>query len=456
MELSPQDLHELQDFIANCNPSEPLKGASSPLYEPLDQGVRGSESRSVVGDLERTIRRATDPINAPTCQLFTGFQGTGKTTELYRLKEQLLRDKQTATYVIFVNFEDYIDLYSPLTITDILRVFAYVLDREASEQEALAAGRAFNPGEVGYLKKFFDFVADLDLDGTIKQIGFNAYGASLMLEIKNNRSFRQRVNAALDLRFQKFAEDANERMAESITRLRKVTHTQRIVVIADSLEKLTYIHDKDREATENAAETVFVTHASLLRLSVHVIYTFPFWLRFRAPQIGGLYHNEPRILPMVKITAPDGAAHVEGIQALGRLVGRRMPLERVFGTDPRQTLLPLVQASGGFPRDLLRMIRNILQTTDALPVTVADCNRIIDQLGQTYERALRSSDADMLVEIAKTHAIPEGDPSRVAAFSRLFGQHFVLAYMNGSELYDLHPLVRRARGIQKRLGSPST
>ncbi len=168
-----------------------------------------------------------------------------------------------------------------------------------------------------------------------------------MLEIKDNPNFRQRVEEAVKLRFQAFAEDATNMMSEAIVRLRAATHAQRVVVIADGLEKLTYVRDEERENVEAATETVFVTHASWLRLPVHVIYTFPFWLRFRAPTLGALYNSEPRILPMVKIAAQSGAPYADGIKKLEHLVGRRVDLDRVFGKVRTQTLHPILAVSVG-------------------------------------------------------------------------------------------------------------
>ena len=43
-----------------------------------------------------------------------------------------------------------------------------------------------------------------------------------------------------------------------------------------------------------------------------------------------------------------------------------------------------------------------------------------------------------------THALPQQDAEQVAAFGRLLERWLVLAYRNGDEWYDLHPLVRRA------------
>jgi hypothetical protein len=449
--MTPEVLSEIRRYIALCDPDQPLVRPDDPLYEPLDQGdpVRGG-GRSCIEHLAQRIQ-IRGPTDA-TCQLFTGFLGSGKTTELRRLKTRLEADKLVPTHVVFVSFEDHIDVYAPISITDVLRVLAYALDREASMEEAIRAGKDPYTVEVGYLRRLYDFVARHDVD--IKSLGFDAYGAKLMLEIKDNPNFRQRVEAAAKLRFQAFAEEATDMMSEAIIRLRAVTHAQRVVVIADGLEKLTYVGDDDRESVESAVETVFVTHASWLKLPLHVVYTFPFWLRFRAPTLGALYNGEPRVLPMVKIADPSGAPYPEGIQKLTSLVGRRMRIDRVFGASPTETLQPIIAASGGYPRDLLRMIREVISDALSLPVTPADSQRVISQLAQTYGRVIRTPDVDLLVEIARTHALPAGDGARLASFSRLFSRQLVLAYLNGEEWYDLHPLARRAAEVKQRLAAP--
>lgn len=449
--MTPDEIRELQRYIAQCNPEEPLVREDDPLYEPLDQGepVRGSGDLSCIDELAQTIR-LLEPTGA-TCQLFTGFSGSGKTTELRRLKARFEADKLTPTHVVFVNFEEYLDLYTPISITDVLRILAFALDREATAEEAIKAGKDPDKIEVGYLRRFFDFVARLD--PTLKGIGFNAYAANLMFEIKDNPNFRQKVEEALKLRFQAFAKEATEVMSDAIVRLRAATHAQRVIVVADGLEKLTYMRDEDREKVESAAETLFVAHAAWLRLPAHVIYTFPFWLRFSAPTLGALYHREPRILPMVKIADKTGAPYAGGIAKLARLVARRIPLARVFGSAVEETLHPIIEASGGYPRELLRMIRDLLSSTASLPVTASSCQRIIAQLGQVYSRVIRTPDIDLLVEVARTHTLPKGDNARLAAFSRLFARQLVLAYLNGEEWYDLHPLVRRAPEVSERLAA---
>lgn len=445
-DAEPISLTDMQRFVAQCDPDRPLQ-AGDPLYVELDDGtaVRGGDGTSCIDELERTILFGEKA--RPTCQLFTGFRGTGKTTELNRLRARFDANAPFGARTLSVDFEEYIDPYVPISITDVLRVLAYCLDREATVAESRDPG-----AQPAYLRRFFDFLTRTEVD--LKAIGFDAYGASLMLELKNNPTFRQKVESALALRFQAFAREATETIAQAVVRLRKATGAQRIVLLVDGLEKLRPVREEDRPAVENAVETLFVQHASWLRLPCDVIYTFPLWLRFRATPLGALYDREPYVLPMVKVASQDGADFEPGLAKLCEIVRKRLADDRVFGRlqgEIPPVLRGLLQASGGYPRDLLRMVREVLWTTKRFPASAADTDRILTRIGESYAQAVRTPDAELLAEIARTHALPSGDGARLASFGRLLDQWLILAYRNGHEWYDVHPLVRRAPIVKAQL-----
>jgi hypothetical protein len=427
---------ELRHLISVCDPNRPLL-AGDPLYVPFDEGtpVRGTAGRSCIDVLQRLIL-----LQDETCQLFTGFPGTGKTTELGRLRQRLEAARDLPTCCIYIDFEQWLDPYTPVSITDVLRVIAHVLDREATTAEGKDPDQ-----ESGYVRRLWDLIAHTDVE--LQKIGFNAYGASLMLELKNNPSFRERAEAALRVRFQQFASEAHTAMQQAILRLRQApaTQAQRIVVLADGLEKFTPIREEDRGVMEASVEGVFVQHSRWLHLPCHAVYTFPLWLRFRVAELGALYDGTPAVLPMVKIADQDGTPYPVGVDKLVDLVHRRVrDLPRFFGDDLDLTLLPILQASGGYPRDLLRMVRQLLLDARSFPVQLADAQRVIDELLQQYAFVVRGTNLPLLKQIATSHTLPQDDAEQVAAFGRLLERWLVLAYRNGHEWYDLHPLVRRA------------
>lgn len=439
-------LEDLRRFIKQCDPNEPLP-ANDPLYVDLDAGVpvRGSRHESCIDSMYRSIQ-LSDPT-AETCYLFTGFPGTGKTTELRRLEDRLNRADDVPTRVVFVDFQEYVDLFTPIAITDILRVLAFCLDRAALVAEGKDPNKA-----PGYLQRFWSF---LNTEVEFKELKLEAYGASLMAELKNNPTFRKKADEALKLRFQQFADDARASMSESVIRLRQAANAGRIVVIADSIEKLTPVTESDRGSMESSVEQVFLHYAQFLHLPCHTIYTFPLWLRFNTAGLGGNYDSDPFILPMVKIRdASTGTSFEPGIAKLSELIGLRLDASAVFGEARESTLTRMIEASGGYPRDLLRMVRELLRRAREFPVTAADVDAVIDALAEQYGMIIRSTDLDQLAAVAETHTLPVGDAVQLASFRRLLERWLVLAYRNGREWYDLHPLVRRSAIVRQRLKSP--
>ena len=434
-------LSQLQELVQRLDPFKPLE-AGSELYVPLDEDGARCE-RSCTEQLRRTIL-----VNAePTCQLFTGFPGSGKTTELKRLAAQLENEHDAPTTVVFVPAHEYFDQHSPIAIADVLRVLAYCLDREATRAEGKDPDT-----EPGYLQRLWDYLTTTDVE--LREIGFDAYGANLMLELKQNPQFAKRAADAIKGRFQKFASEAHDTMAEAVDRLGRAPRiaAQRVVVIVDGLERLSPINESERPQLEHSVERLFVSYQDLLRIPCHVIYTFPLWLRFRTAQLGAIYGREPLVLPMVKVSEQDGDPYRAGLAKLERIVGKRFGdhYTEVFGPQPQSILLPLIEASGGYPRDLLRMVRSLVMDAD-LPVSSVDAERVILNLAATYSDTILDSYVDLLVTVGRTHALPRRDEEQRALFGHLFEHWLILAYRNGGEWYDLHPLVRRDPLIDKRL-----
>jgi len=93
---------DLQAFFDNCNPSRTLvfdNLLDRRYYIDFAQ-VRGAK---VIDQLQRTITKLSP--HKPTCQLFSGHIGCGKSTELRRLEAQL---KQQGFHVVY--FESTQDL----------------------------------------------------------------------------------------------------------------------------------------------------------------------------------------------------------------------------------------------------------------------------------------------------------------------------------------------------------
>lgn len=140
------------------------------------------------------------------------------------------------------------------------------------------------------------------------------------------------------------------------------------------------------------------------------------------------------VIPAVKVTQRDGASHDAGVDALVRLIEARVDTAQVFapGTDVRD----LVRCSGGYVRDLFRLIRYAANRTDTLigANEVAGARR---DLGSDLDRLIARA---MLPQLAEVDREKRVEPTPETA--TLLARNLVLTYWNGADWADLHPAVR--------------
>ena len=164
------------------------------------------------------------------------------------------------------------------------------------------------------------------------------------------------------------------------------------------------------------------------------------------------------ILPMCRLMDRESGDRVpQGFAAMRQILDKRMPLAEVFAEA--EPLDDLIEASGGYPRDFLRMMREVLLTAImeemAPPIPSTDLSRLVAEVIsaqiQVYDKPIFDEDLPLLVEVARTQDVPRSERAQAFRLAELFDHHFVLGYRNGQEWYDLHPLVRRSPKVQAAL-----
>lgn len=249
---------------------------------------------------------------------------------------------------------------------------------------------------------------------------------------------------------------AHEVMRDAVARIRDAKGVSRVVVIVDDFEKFQPLRtdvDGERESMEAAVESLFTQHAAWLKLPCHTIYTFPLWLRHRVPNLGSTFDGTPRALPMVKVFERDGGPSTEGRAKLKLLLQKRLDLPAALGADWAALADNLIEASGGYPRDLLRMIRDLLvmRVSKGFPAEPADVAHVQNLLREDYALVLAGEDIPLLAGIATSNTLDASSPERRMAMSRLLDRWLVLAYRNGEAWYDVPPLVRTIPAVRSAI-----
>jgi len=405
---------ELED-----RPLEP----GDPRYQPL-YDYPGCEDP--VDLLQRSIRFG----GSQSLNLFSGFRGSGKTTELFRLRERLTA---RGYVVLYANALNYINPAAPIEIPDLLIVLAGAFS-DALENFQI------NLRDENYWTRFRNWLTTTEVN--LKEIGLKT-GADLKLELRTTPSFRQRLAQALSGRIPELHAEVIGFFEDGFKAIRqKAGADAKVVFLFDSLEQIRGSLSNEQEVTRSV-EVLFSNNLRLLEIPyLHVVYTVPPWLKFVLPGVHMV------VLPCLRTWDNDEerTTCVPGMEALRSLTVKRFSqdgLKRFFGAEPFSRVDRLIALSGGHFRDLLLLLRETAIRAKELPVSDQAIERAITDVRSIF-LPISLDDARWLAEIERERAtlLKTREPAEISRLTRFLDTHVVLYLRNGEEWYDVHPLVR--------------
>ena len=429
----------------------------------LDQSLDPSDERYVplYGDPELAdedpVALLADAIEwtSESVQLLSGYRGTGKSTELKRLKARL----EESGYLVFLcDVEDYLNLSTPIDVSDFLMVVAGAFG-EAADEFLKAKGRN---ADGSFWERIHDFLKQTKVEAMELSAALGTNGASVGIKanLKSSPAFKQRLQEHMAGHLGAFVSAVREFIEDRVKLLRQHYPEKEIVLLLDSIEHIrgTLANAED---VHGSVEKLFSAHSEKLHLpGIHVIYTVPPYLKIRYPNVDALY--EPGgliVLPAFKLFERDEnrTSIPANFDAMERVVGHRGDWRRLLGSD-RSLLDRLIRNSGGHLRDLLRLLSQILLRAKELPVPERIVDAAISQVRNTF-LPIPNVDALWLAGIADSYQVDLEELAALPSLSRFFDTHLVLCYRNGEEWYDVHPLVRehvrtQAEQVRRRRALP--
>ncbi|MGP4717240.1 hypothetical protein ACTXGL_11445 [Psychrobacter sp. T6-6] len=410
------------DAYKQCNPDYALP-ANDNRYIDLSE-VRG-ENIKIISTIRRSIERSDDN----TCTyLISGHRGSGKTTELFRLKQRLEQDHYFCVYF---------DVGDALDLADIsyIDIFLAMVDETGKvlqesnidiDNDTITDIHNWITQEIyteSNIEKKVDGKASAGLEANIGIPSILKLFGSLTGDIKHSQSQRSTIREKIEKRASDFISKINQFLITVRNEIQKKDYKD-IVIIVDGLEKMHYrtfslMHNQSDSHTQ-----LFVQHAEqLLSLQSHVVYTTPISLFFIS-NLQNDYENV-YILPMVRLNDA-------GKSTLKNLVQKRVDIEAVF-SDP--TLVDiLIESSGGVVRDLMRLIR-LSCDTDETKVSAKEVKYAVSRLTREYDRLLKPSDIPILERVYRTELVNPDDERT----NQLLLNRVILEYENGKRSAKLHP-----------------
>lgn len=412
---------------------------------PADQAryvALADAGRGAVDNLLVTIDLSSDT----TTQLLAGPAGAGKTTELNRLRGHLGAHGYEA---VVVDITRYLSEVSEVQITEFLVALAV-----GAHDRLVAPGDARRPGFVARLGELLRRLnLNLDIAGvrtklsaTGIEVGVPGSGVSLDLarELKESQPFVDQLRARLS----NYLPQLHDEVAAFLRALLPENDCAGSVVMIDGLEKLSGTGGDDA-AVQQSVEILFAGHAEHLRFaSHHLIYTVPSILPFVRP--GPLPYDGRSFVPVPHVRSRGGdEAEVAGtIAQLRELVGRRVPVERVFGETA--LLDTVIQASGGHLRDVLYIVRELVKIVAKLslplPVSASHVTDAVNEVAREYAETTVEQ-AEFIRVVATGDGECQPTDQQVPLMGQLLRSQMLLSHTNGSQWYEVHPLARRALGL---------
>lgn len=412
---------DLARFYQACNPTKTLFIDPESSQQVDDEhyyidfsSVRGGR---ITEELERTISLLSP--DEPTCQLFTGHIGCGKSTELLRLKKKLEKDGFHVVY--FKSSEDLV--MADVGITDILMTIAKQVNQNIEKIGLTLQPKKFH----NLLKGAFEMLRRFEIAGNllVPGIGEIKFGAENELTfehglgqitaiIRDSTDLRSHLRQYLEPRTDAIIEAINQELLLPCIRALKARGQRGLVVIIDNLDRI--YNSPMSHMARTQPEYLFVDRGEQLKaLQCHLIYTIPAVLSFSSElmRLRERFGCDPKVLSVVQVRDRSKDTYEPGINLLRQMVLARAfptfsPAERLHKVlevfESQEGLDRVCQASGGHTRSLLVMIRDCLQEGN-LPISTQCVAKVIRQKQNALVRAITDEQLETIKQVTRDQSI---------------------------------------------------
>lgn len=435
-------LSELQRLHARCNPYEALGVDDDDRYVDvddhmqLDQGETDEELRprryAWIDHVATKFERSTTPRQV----LLTGLPGSGKTTELRRVAARLGRADSARLLTVYIDAEQVIDIDQRIDGPEIVLAVVAETERAVLRLEAKQDTSA-ELGHEGPFTRLWNYICNTTIE--LNNVRAITDASKVVLALKTDPSLREQVRDAVAARTTEFLEQARLQMEALEARVKKYEIPGQfehkyagVFVLFDSLEKLRGLSNNFREVLESG-EHVMRHNAELLKLGVHALYTVPIAISRRVDGVN--------LMPLIKVRDRKGVPFAPGVAAMRRLVGKRLPPEtlvEIFGPQYEECVTRMIERSGGYPRELVELLRGALEQS-RLPLGPVVFNRLLSARADEYARKVTTEALPLLQQVARARdRFTVSDEQRELA-ERLLTDSLVFVYQNEIEWADINP-----------------
>jgi hypothetical protein len=392
--------------------------------------MRGSNTVKII---ERNLRRWQEEYFH---LLFTGYRGTGKTTELYQLQSRFQKDYE----VFYYDASKKLDLNN-CKVTDVLMAIANEIHKKMESAGYALPDKVLKDVADWFFEKVLENEQSIEAEaGGRAEISspkwFSFITSKIFAGMKLGTKNRQIMRRKLENNLFGLIEKVNILLKNAEKQLKD--HDKKgLIFMIDSMDRLKEGIDKE----------LFNANGGFFKqLKGNFIFVVPISLLYDEQARSVDFHHE--ILPMIPVfeSGKDHLHHERNIKQLKELIGKRIVVDAIF-TDPEESLKELILTSGGHLRDLLRLLQYALGQTDDR-IQPAHAKYAMNRLMTDYEKVVKDDQYENLVNVYCEQAAPNN-----AVSQKLIYNNVILVYQqeDGTEWKDVHPAVVKNKKFQKHL-----
>ena len=433
---------DLLKFLRATNPTRTL------AIENEDDRKYYIDFSSVRG--ENIIEKLRDNIaifspDIPTCDLFTGHIGCGKSTELLRLKDEL---QQQGYHVVYFESDEDLEM-NDVDVNEILLVIARRIS-ESLENEGF-----FLDEKTGYFQRLFKDLQEMIQGVDISCVGFTLGICEITAQAKESPRLRDKLRGYLEPRTSSTIDAINRELIQPAIQKLQQQGKKGLVVIVDNLDRLS---PSPKPWGRPQPEYLFVDRGTSLRgLGCHVIYTIPLGLRFSNDyrMVVERFTVSPLVLPMVPVHLRDGHEHEQGMVLLRQLIlARAFPdftnqqrFESISEIcDSPETLDRLCQVSGGHVRNLLRFLNSWIREERKLPLSRERLEKVIQIERNQLVLGINQGEWELLRNVAQQKKLTVVDDDQNPRYQKLLRNLLLLEYCDqDGSWFDINPILADAK-----------
>ena len=375
---------------------------------------------------------------AASVTLLSGHRGSGKSTELRRLRKLLEDD---GCVVFLRDMGDYMNMTTQVEISD------FFISIMGALNDAYYEKYKENPAKESYWERLINFLnSDVKIEGLTLEASTPGVKGGIKASLKDDPSFRSQLQTELKGHVARLVQQAQEFADSVVEAVRRNTNdpNKKVVFLVDSVEQIRGV-GADADKVHSSVENLFSAHADSLHFSsLHVLYTVPPYMTALSPALGrhlggGVICHLPSIHVFKERSADKDD---DGLAIMKRIISCRYPDWEQIITAPHLERMAL--ATGGDFRNFFRMVSTALIKSgglDALPIPES----IIVETENHLRREMLPIAADdmlWLKKIAESKSPKLKNIANLPQLARFFETCLILNYRNGDDWYDVHPLIR--------------